>query len=47
MTLNLKNINFPISRVIPDVLSYFEKTNTLLVKAPPGAGKSTILPLAL
>ncbi len=47
MTLNLKNINLPINSVIPDVLSHLEKTNTLLVKAPPGAGKSTILPLAL
>jgi len=40
-------VNLPITAIIPDVKLQLLKQNTLLVQAPPGAGKSTILPLAL
>lgn len=40
-------VNLPITAIIPDVKLQLLKQNTLLVQAPPGAGKSTILPLVL
>lgn len=41
------NIDLPITEVIVDVKNHLENSNTLIVNAPPGAGKSTVLPLAL
>lgn len=38
---------FPIQEVIPEVLKFLMKQDTVIVHAPPGAGKSTILPLQL
>ncbi len=46
-TLNLEKIDLPITEVITEVQSKLSEANTLIVNAPPGAGKSTILPLAL
>lgn len=40
-------IDLPIVDVIDDVRGKLTSTNTLIVNAPPGAGKSTVLPLAL
>jgi ATP-dependent helicase HrpB len=37
----------PIFEVIPAVKQNLEKSNTLILEAPPGAGKSTVLPLHL
>lgn len=37
----------PVTGIIPSVQCYLAETNTLIVGAPPGAGKSTVLPLAL
>lgn len=37
----------PIHQVLPDVLAALASHNRLLLEAPPGAGKSTALPLAL
>lgn len=37
----------PVTEIIPDVSSRLSEHNTLIVSAPPGAGKSTVLPLAL
>ncbi|HRG52739.1 MAG TPA: ATP-dependent helicase HrpB [Bacteroidia bacterium] len=39
--------DFPIQQIIPDVKRVLEKQPLLILQAPPGAGKSTILPLAL
>jgi ATP-dependent helicase HrpB len=38
---------FPVHEVVPDVRDSLEKNNILILQAPPGAGKSTILPLEL
>lgn len=39
--------DFPIQQIIPDVKRVLEKQSLLILQAPPGAGKSTILPLQL
>ncbi|HET6226352.1 MAG TPA: ATP-dependent helicase HrpB [Bacteroidia bacterium] len=39
--------DFPIQQIIPDVKRSLEKQSLLILQAPPGAGKSTILPLQL
>ncbi|MFY7918927.1 MAG: DEAD/DEAH box helicase, partial [Chryseotalea sp.] len=38
---------YPILDVVPDIIHYLNKANTLIIQATPGAGKSTILPLHL
>ncbi len=43
----LKNCNLPIVDVLPDINKALTTNNRLIVNAPPGAGKSTIVPLAL
>jgi ATP-dependent helicase HrpB len=37
----------PITRIIPDLLKALEHQTTVLLQAPPGAGKTTRVPLAL
>ncbi|HEY1005601.1 MAG TPA: ATP-dependent helicase HrpB, partial [Sphingobacteriaceae bacterium] len=37
----------PVTEVIPETRKLLSAGNTLLLSAPPGAGKSTVLPLAL
>jgi ATP-dependent helicase HrpB len=45
---NLKNLpQLPIQDIIPDVKKHLQSNSTLILHAPPGAGKSTILPLVL
>lgn len=39
--------DFPINAVIPSVREALTSGNTVILQAPPGAGKSTVLPLAL
>ncbi|WP_373035893.1 ATP-dependent helicase HrpB [Sulfurimonas sp.] len=39
--------NLPINQVLPQVKSELLTSNRLVLQAPPGAGKSTVLPLAL
>jgi len=39
--------NLPITQVIPDVKKQLQTNNRLVLQAPPGAGKTTALPLAL
>lgn len=41
------NTDLPIIEVIPELKKSFEKQPVLILQAPPGAGKSTILPLQL
>lgn len=38
---------FPIDVVVPEVLARLGQCNTLVLRAPPGAGKTTRVPLAL
>jgi ATP-dependent helicase HrpB len=47
LKFDISQINLPITAIVSDVKSQLLIQNTLLVQAPPGAGKSTILPLAL
>jgi ATP-dependent helicase HrpB len=47
LAFNPFSIDLPITEVIGDIQASLQKDNTLIIKAPPGAGKSTILPLAL
>lgn len=37
----------PINNIIPDLLNTLESQTTILLQAPPGAGKTTRVPLAL
>jgi len=37
----------PINKIIPDLLTTLESETTVLLQAPPGAGKTTRVPLAL
>jgi ATP-dependent helicase HrpB len=39
--------DFPIYDILPEVLEALEKHRTVILQAPPGAGKSTVLPLHL
>ena len=47
MNFNPYNHNLPVTDIIPTVQRKLTDHNTLIITAPPGAGKSTILPLAL
>lgn len=47
MTFTYSDIDLPIVQIIPETKDLLEKSNTLILNAPPGAGKSTVLPLAL
>ncbi len=47
MSFDPFKITLPVTEIIPQVREQLAKTNTLIVNAPPGAGKSTVLPLAL
>ena len=47
MVFNPFDIDLPITEVVVEVRSNLEENNTLIVNAPPSAGKSTLLPLAL
>ena len=45
MTIRFPDL--PITSKLPDILSALETGNRLILSAPPGAGKTTIVPLAL
>lgn len=47
MKFNPYHIDLPITEIIDEVKTHLQANNTLIVNAPPGAGKSTILPIAL
>lgn len=47
MKTNLQHIDLPILEVIPAVCDELKSNNRLIIHAPPGAGKSTVVPLAL
>ena len=39
--------SYPILEVVPSLRSHLENQNIVILQAPPGAGKSTVLPLEL
>ncbi|MEO8003256.1 MAG: ATP-dependent helicase HrpB [Arenimonas sp.] len=41
------SIDFPINEVLPDILSALQRHCCLILEAPPGAGKTTQVPIAL
>ncbi len=47
MNESWRNLDLPILECLPDVQSKLAENKTLLLNAPPGAGKSTIIPIAL
>ena len=47
MQFDLSNIKLPVTEVIPEIQQILQEKNSLIVSAPPGAGKSTVLPIAL
>jgi ATP-dependent helicase HrpB len=46
LEFDYRSFDLPIKDVIPEIKEELVKSNTLIVKAPPGAGKSTLIPLA-
>ena len=38
---------YPVEEVVPELRSRLKESNAVILQAPPGAGKSTIVPLAL
>jgi ATP-dependent helicase HrpB len=40
-------LHLPIDALIPDILAHLRQANTLVLEAPPGAGKTTCVPAAL
>lgn len=47
MKFNYNSIDLPVKEVIPEIQQKLENSSTLILKAPTGAGKSTLVPLAL
>ena len=47
MLFNYNTIDLPVKEVIPQVINILTTKQALILKAPPGAGKSTLVPLAL
>lgn len=47
MNLNLNHIELPIKEISQEIKQSLNTENTLIVTAPPGAGKSTLIPLLL
>ncbi|MEO9531770.1 MAG: ATP-dependent helicase HrpB [Crocinitomicaceae bacterium] len=41
------SIDLPVKDVIPEIQQELKTNNTLILKAPPGAGKSTLVPITL
>lgn len=47
MNFDYNKIDLPVKDVIPKIQEELNNASTLILKAPPGAGKSTLVPLAL
>lgn len=39
--------SLPIGEVLPEIVNCLEKTPNMVLRAPPGAGKTTVVPLAM
>ncbi|MEL7587173.1 MAG: ATP-dependent helicase HrpB [Prolixibacteraceae bacterium] len=47
MTIQFQSIDLPVAAVLNEIQVKLQESGTLVVHAPPGAGKSTLVPLAL
>ncbi len=47
LACNIVTTNFPIAEVLPDIVSALQENTRLVLEAPPGAGKTTQVPIAL
>lgn len=47
MHASLQNIHLPVIEVLSEIQSTLEQHNTAILSAPPGAGKSTMVPIEL
>ncbi len=47
MPFEINKIDLPVVEIIPEIQSKLKQSNTLIINAEAGAGKSTIIPLAL
>ena len=47
MNFDYNKIDLPVKDVIPKIKEELNNASTLILKAPPGAGKSTLVPIAL
>lgn len=47
MTIELSGQNLPVAEIIPALKLALSRHNTVVLTAPPGAGKSTLVPLAI
>ena len=47
MNFDYNKIDLPVKDVIPNIQEELNNGSTLILKAPPGAGKSTLVPMAL
>ncbi|MDN4163921.1 ATP-dependent helicase HrpB [Cytophagales bacterium LB-30] len=45
--MKLASFGLPVEEIVPELHQHLAQSNTLLLGAPPGAGKSTFLPLEL
>jgi ATP-dependent helicase HrpB len=45
--MNSDRMTFPVDSVMPDLLRAFDSSNIVILSAPPGAGKTTRVPIAL
>ncbi|MDN3204460.1 ATP-dependent helicase HrpB [Algoriphagus sediminis] len=46
-SFDLSSFDLPASEIVQELKEVLEKDNTAIVKAPPGAGKSTLIPIVL
>ena len=45
--MKFDSLTYPVDEVIPDLLRAFQSSNTVVLSAPPGSGKTTRIPIAL
>ncbi len=43
--MKIHSLTYPIDEAVPDLLRAFESSNTVILSAPPGAGKTTRVPI--
>ncbi len=47
LTIQFQSIDLPVAAILSEIQEKLQEAGTLVVHAPPGAGKSTLVPLAL
>ena len=43
----MRKQDLPIDGVVPEIVAVLEKTNSVVIEAAPGAGKTTRVPVAI